>query len=109
MVQKKAKKTTSKTTTKKKKVSKPQVIKVAPRGKEFVFEDGLKVSNLKMLADKVGENSHYFTSHVNDEKNDFYSWIVHVFKSQKLANELKEEKNIDLFRLKIYKYLLETR
>ena len=109
MVAKKAKKPVTKKTTKKKSVAKPKVVKVAPRGQEFVFEDGVKISNLKQLADKVGDNSHYFSGHVNNEKNDFYAWILHVFKTQKLAKQIKTEKNIDAFRLKIYKYLLETK
>ena len=109
MVAKKAKKPVTKKATKKKSVAKPKAVKVAPRGQEFVFEDGVKISNLKQLADRVGDNSHYFSQHVNNEKNDFYAWILHVFKSEKLASQLKEEKSINVFRLKIYKYLLETK
>lgn len=36
-----------------------------------------------------------FSHHVTNDRNDFASWIEHVFEDKKLANKLKEAKTIE--------------
>jgi len=72
----------------------------------FVFNNGVRVKNLKELAehlDKIDKKT--FRNHVNNKKNDFSNWINHVFNEKKLADELKEVRTIEETKNKILEYI----
>lgn len=58
---------------------------------ELVFwcNDGQILKNLKELRDALAiMNDYTFTYHVNEAKNDFYTWVRDVVRDDILANEL---------------------
>jgi len=72
----------------------------------FVFNNGVRVKNLKELAehlDKIDKKT--FRNHVNNKKNDFSNWINHVFNEKKLADELREVRTIEETKNKILEYI----
>jgi len=72
----------------------------------FVFNSGIRVKNLRELAEQLNNiNKKTFKHHVNTKKNDFSDWIMHVFNEEKLADELREIKSIEETRNKILKYI----
>ncbi len=72
----------------------------------FVFNGGVRVKNLRELAEQLDKiNNETFKHHVNSKKNDFSDWITHVFNEGKLAEELREIKNIEETRNKILEYI----
>jgi hypothetical protein len=55
----------------------------------FVTKDGLMLTNLFELSLELSDMSdETFMHHVNDAKNDFYSWVHHVVDDKKLAQQL---------------------
>jgi len=72
----------------------------------FVFNSGVRVKNLRELAEQLDKiNNKTFKHHVNSKKNDFSDWITHVFNEGKLADELREIKSIEETRNKILEYI----
>lgn len=66
----------------------------APNGKEFVFKDGTKATNLKELLISIKLMPDYeFYSFVNDSKNDFANWIEFVLLDQSLSSRLRMQKD----------------
>lgn len=70
--------------------------KKIPKDKWFVLNDGRKLRTIDELKEslKVMENN-IFSHHVNQDKNDFYSWILHVFNDAKLAEKIMSAKTKD--------------
>ena len=72
----------------------------------FVFNSGVRVKNLRELAEQLNKiNKKTFKHHVNNKKNDFSDWITHVFNEEKLADELREIKSIEETKNKILEYI----
>jgi len=68
----------------------------------FWVNNGPILKNMDELASTLPElNDEIFRYHVNNEKNDFSSWIKNSIGDQKLANELLSSKNKDSFLKKI--------
>ena len=60
----------------------------------FWVNNGPVLKNLDELASALPEmNNESFHHHVNNEKNDFSSWINDVIGDKKLANDLMSSKN----------------
>ncbi|MCF7866049.1 DUF5752 family protein [Candidatus Woesearchaeota archaeon] len=107
------KKTTKKTVKKKstkKNVSKKKekILGNAPEEHYFILCNGQPIKNPKELADAL-ENlrDDVFHHHVNNEKNDFSTWINNVFEDIELAEKLGETKNKDHTRIILYKHLVK--
>ena len=65
-----------------------------PGDKQFWVHDGPALKNLQELADALRSmNDGIFNYHVNNEKNDFSSWVRDVIGYEKLANELTYSKS----------------
>ena len=66
-----------------------RVLSDASEDKRFFGHDGCVSSNIRQLAEcleHMSEDS--YKHHVTSLKNDFSNWIRHVFKDEKLANDL---------------------
>ena len=71
-----------------------KVLGEAPIECEFVLTGGKKLKSLYELVDELEEMSEdVFTSHVNEMKNDFSSWIKDVFDEKSLANNIQKMKD----------------
>ena len=58
----------------------------------FRVIDGSEIKNLLELAhsiEKMSDDSFYY--HVNENKNDFSSWVKDVFNQEELANEISKK------------------
>ena len=70
------------------------ILKDVPVDNEFIFRDGTRLKNLHGLSIKLSVLSDEdFGFHVNDDKNDFKSWIEEVIKDKTLADEISKIKN----------------
>lgn len=66
-----------------------------PQEKWFHFRDGSSASGLEELQHKLeGISYQEFYHHVNQDKNDFASWIRHVLDENNLADELEQVSSI---------------
>lgn len=62
----------------------------APDGKEFVFHDGTKAKNLPELAAVLGSLSDSeYSGFVNEQKNDFSSWIEYILMDKTFAERIR--------------------
>ena len=62
----------------------------------FWVNNGPILKNMEELANALPElNDEAFHHHVNNEKNDFSSWVKDVIGDQKLANDLLSSKSKD--------------
>ena len=60
----------------------------------FWINNGPILKNIEELANALpGMAEDTFRHHVNNEKNDFSSWVRNIIGDQKLANELASSKN----------------
>lgn len=83
-----------------------EVLKDAPVEKYFILTNGQPIKNIKELADTLEEiREEVYQHHVNQHKNDFSTWIKHVFEEHGLADELAQIKDKDHMRLVIYKHI----
>lgn len=97
----------------KKEISKQDIEKFlssAPEGKEFITKSGVVVKDLLELYNVIVLMSKEdFLHHVNESKNDFKNWILHIVNDKYLANTLEPLKTkVDLLnaietRIKFYK------
>ena len=68
----------------------------APPEQCFWVNNGPILKNVEELANALPElNDEAFHHHVNNEKNDFSSWIKDTIGDQKLANDLLSSKSKD--------------
>lgn len=66
-----------------------------PPEKQFHFHDGTSVASIDALQQKLQSISYQdFYRHVNPDKNDFASWIRHVFHEERLAEEMDQVTSI---------------
>ncbi|MFQ5475073.1 MAG: hypothetical protein ACE5DM_04520 [Candidatus Nanoarchaeia archaeon] len=73
---------------------KPKSMEDCKPEQAFHLADGQKVNNLHELATAFGSmHDDVFNHHVNDEKNDFSSWVSVIIKEGNLAEELKKTKD----------------
>ncbi len=71
------------------------LLKDAPKGKEFVLKEGLRIKNLLDLSVALHDMSDdIFFNHVTDDRNDFAAWVNDVFDEKELALELGMSKNM---------------
>jgi alpha-amylase len=68
----------------------------------FWLNDGRTISDMQELYQALKDmSSETFTHHVTDDKNDFSSWIKHVFKDEKLSQKLHSLKDKNKMALAI--------
>lgn len=71
-----------------------QLFGEAPQEKHFIVSDGRKLKNVKELLDALETmGDDIFSSHVNEVKNDFSSWLSDVFSFEHMANEIRNAKH----------------
>lgn len=96
----------SKKSTSSKKTSTKSVRKSAPQNKIFVLVNGKKLKNIKELADVIADLEDYvFNHHVTADKNDFASWLEHVFEDIQLAKKIAGCTSKDHMQLVLYKHI----
>ena len=77
-----------------------------PEDKVFWLNDGRVLRNLQELSAALADISEEtFAYHVNNEKNDFRSWIEYVVGDKKLANGIAKIKSKKLMLKKVDKRL----
>lgn len=74
----------------------------------FWFTNGTIAKNIYEFLSAIQScDSGVFTYHVNDEKNDFYNWILDVIGDEVLAKRVKKEKDQKKFAQKIKRRIKE--
>jgi hypothetical protein len=73
----------------------------------FLCHDGQVFRNIHELIDGFDRMSDdIFAYHCNENKNDFWRWVVDVIQDEKLAEDLKNAKSRqeakDIFRIRYY-------
>ncbi len=60
----------------------------------FRTKDGKTIKNLYELASELATmDEEVFQHHVNEERNDFYNWILHIIRDEHLARVFSEIKD----------------
>jgi hypothetical protein len=60
----------------------------------FKLKSGATIKNLYELANELASmDEEVFRHHVNDEKNDFHSWVLHIVRDDHLASVFSEIKD----------------
>lgn len=71
----------------------------SPKGSEFILHGGRKVHSLKQLADCFGNMPETeFRHHVNNQKNDFFTWVFDIYEEPCLAYCIKHAKTKEEMR-----------
>jgi len=84
----------------------PAIRKDAPETSYFILCNGKPVKNIKELADVMEElEDAVFNHHVNNDKNDFATWIKDVFKDIALAEKITGAKDKKHMQLVLYKHI----
>lgn len=79
-----------------------------PDDKHFFFVNGHRVKNVKELAEVMDRIEHeVFDYHVNEHRNDFYSWVAHVFEDLELAEKLLGVTGPKHLQFTIYKHVAD--
>lgn len=92
-----------------KKKEKTKFIKRLPKEKKFIFNNGNEASNIKELADLLGEIDDYtFEHHVNEHKNDFFTWVKYVHKDERLAQTIQPIQKKEEMQRCIYKHITDN-
>jgi len=74
----------------------------------FFLSNGNKVNNIHELGNELEEMpDKVFDHHVNEEKNDFSSWVSAVFEEKELAKDLKKEKSKKEHHRKVLKHVVK--
>lgn len=82
--------------------------KNVPEEKQFYFVNGERVKNIKELAEIMDRiEQEVFDYHVNEEKNDFYNWIRHVFNDIELAEKVVGVTGPKHLQFTIYKHVAD--
>ena len=80
------------------------ILSNVPEKKNFLVNDGRVLRNLQDLSAALADISEEtFAHHVNNEKNDFRSWIEYVVGDKKLANGIAKIKSKELMLKKVDK------
>jgi hypothetical protein len=57
----------------------------------FKLKNGAAIKNLYELANELASmDEEVFRHHVNEEKNDFHNWVLHIVRDEHLANVFSE-------------------
>jgi len=57
----------------------------------FKLKNGAAIKNLYELANELASmDEEVFRHHVNEEKNDFHNWVLHIIRDEHLANVFSE-------------------
>lgn len=92
---------------KKKKTNKKNILKDANSDHYFFVNDGTVLKNVLDLSKQLDKmDNDIFEHHVNETKNDFATWINHIFKEKKLAKELLKTTNKDKTQIIILKHVI---
>jgi aromatic ring-opening dioxygenase catalytic subunit (LigB family) len=84
-------------------------LKDANPEKFFILVTGVPVKNLKELAQSLESmNGWVFDHHVNESRNDFATWISDVLKERKLAQLIRNTKNIREHELIILRHIVNS-
>lgn len=71
-------------------------MKNVPQHQAFLVKDGPALQNLKDLQSALSTiTNEQFFHHVNSAKNDFYNWVYHAVKDEKLALQLSRSRSRD--------------
>jgi len=82
-------------------------VEITPE-KYFVMCDGKQVKNFKELADILRiVSDDVFFYHVNEQRNDFATWVKDVFNEQDLAKRMQNIHNRMEMGLELYKNMFE--
>ncbi len=74
-----------------------------PAEKFFYVRDGQVLKSLHELPAALRVMSdETFRHHVNEEKNDFYNWTLHVFQHSSLARKIKSVRSRDMMAKKVF-------
>ncbi|MEM2915998.1 MAG: hypothetical protein QXT19_01410 [Candidatus Woesearchaeota archaeon] len=74
----------------------------------FHLKSGSTIKNLYELANELATmDEEVFRHHVNDEKNDFHNWILHIIRDDHLANVFSEIKDRRLMLAAVEKRIQE--
>jgi len=74
----------------------------------FHLKSGSTIKNLYELANELATmDNEVFRHHVNDEKNDFYNWILHIIRDEHLASVFSEIKDRRLMLAAVEKRIQE--
>lgn len=72
----------------------------------FRTKSGSTISNLSELASELATmDDAVFDHHVNEDKNDFHNWVLHIVRDEHLANVLSEIKDRRLMLAAVEKRL----
>ncbi|MEK6967497.1 MAG: hypothetical protein AABX51_02595 [Nanoarchaeota archaeon] len=75
--------------------------------KEFVLANGEHLKNLFELSESLARiDEKVFSHHVNKDRNDFSSWVEHVFNEKGLAETLKKSSSREKHEIVLLKHLL---
>ena len=84
------------------------ILSNVPEDKNFLMNDGRTLRNLQELSAALADiNEETFAYHVNNEKNDFKSWIEYVINDKKLANSIAKIKSKNLMLKKFDKRIAQ--
>jgi len=79
-----------------KKVLKPKAYFEPSENQHFFLHDGRRLKNLAELLDVLNYiDVLVFNHHVNENKNDFSTWIRDVFQDNELADKVKKTRSIN--------------
>jgi hypothetical protein len=74
-----------------------------PPEKYFYVSDGTVIKRLEELPDALRNMSpEAFTSHVNEQKNDFYNWVRNVFDHTSLARKIRTSRRKEVMAKKVF-------
>ncbi|MEM4247218.1 MAG: hypothetical protein QXR48_00990 [Candidatus Woesearchaeota archaeon] len=74
----------------------------------FHLKSGSTIKNLYELANELATmDEEVFRHHVNDEKNDFHNWILHIIRDDHLASVFSEIKDRRLMLAAVEKRIRE--
>ncbi len=73
--------------------------------KPFYLSDGTVIHSISYLLDLMPFKQEVFQQHVNNEKNDFYNWIINVFNDEGLAESIRDKLDQESFKDSIISYI----
>ncbi|MFA5831263.1 MAG: hypothetical protein WC878_05535 [Candidatus Paceibacterota bacterium] len=91
-----------------KKTKEKKELVFAPGERCFWVDNGPALQSLLELRDALATmNEDQFIHHVNDEKNDFSSWVLYILQDEKCAKDLLKAKNMKAALKVVEKHLKE--